>query len=71
MVRIRISEPRLLPQLIDSLVRADCLARLVDEATCEVVHPFASDEREMWTELRFFLRAWEGKVGGVRTELVA
>ena len=70
-MRVRISEPKLLPQLIESLLRGDCAARPVDETTCEVVHGAASDEREARIELTFFLRAWVAQHANVRAELVA
>jgi hypothetical protein len=69
-MRIRISEPRLLPQLLESLRRGDCLALPVDDATCEVVHEDARDEREARVELQFFVRAWAGAHPDVRAELV-
>jgi hypothetical protein len=69
-MRVRISEPRLLPQLVESLNRGDCLTMRVDDATCEVVHAEASDEREARLELTFFLRAWARAYPNVRAELV-
>lgn len=70
-MRIRISEPQLLPQLLESLSNGDCLATPVDAATCEVVHAQAADEREARIELLFFLRAWIRQHPDVRAELVA
>jgi hypothetical protein len=69
-MRVRISDPQLLPQLIESLLRGECAARPVDETTCEVVHASASDDREARIELTFFLRAWAGQHADVRAELV-
>ena len=70
-MRIRISEPRLLPDLVESLARGDCLTVPVDEATCDVVYADASDDREARIELLFFLRAWALSHREVRAELVA
>ena len=69
-MRVRISEPRLLPQLVESLTRGDCVTVRVDETTCEVMHREALDEREARLELTFFLRAWAGAHADVRAELV-
>ena len=70
-MRVRISEANLLSQLVESLRSGDCVARAIDETTCEVVHTTASDEREARIELLFFLRAWAGQHANVRAELVA
>jgi hypothetical protein len=70
-MRIRISEPRLLPHLLESLRRGDCLALPLDDATCEVVHEDAETEREARIELTFFLRAWLGAHPGAQAELLA
>jgi hypothetical protein len=69
-MRVRISEPRLLPQLGESLNRGDCLTLRVDETSCEVVHRAALDEREARIELLFFVRAWAGAHPDVKAELV-
>lgn len=70
-MRVRISEPRLLPLLVESLTRGDCLTVPVDDSTCDVLHQEALDEREARLELVFFLRAWAGGYPDVRAELVA
>lgn len=70
-MRIRISDPRLLPQLVESLVRGGCVPSALDAETCEVWHPLAFDESEARTELTFFLRAWSRQHADVRTELLA
>lgn len=69
-MRIRVSEPRLLPHLIESLRRGDAVPTPVDDMTCEVAYPVAADEHEARVELTFFLRAWLGQHPGGRAELV-
>jgi hypothetical protein len=69
-MRVRISNPDLLPKLLESLARGDCVTVPVDDATCEVVHRDALDEREARVELLFFLRAWAVSHPDVRAELV-
>lgn len=69
-MRIRVSEPRLLPHMVDSLVRGECVPTPVDPCTCDVVYPVAADEHEARLELTFFLRAWAGRHPGTRAELV-
>jgi hypothetical protein len=69
-MRVQVSEPRLLPQLVDSLLRSDCVATRVDDRTFEVLHADAHDEHEARVELLFFLRAWANGHPDVRAELV-
>lgn len=69
-MRVRISEPGLMTNLVESLQRGDCLSAPVAEDECQVVHPFALDELEARVELMFFLRAWAISYPDVRVELV-
>jgi hypothetical protein len=69
-MRVHISDPRCLATLIDDLVRGGCVPAKVDE-TVEVVHPAASDADEAWTELRFFLRAWQSRHPQVVVKMTA
>ena len=57
-MRVRLTEPNLLADLVDILSRNGCVARLVDDDTCVVVHVHARDPEEAWRELAFFIRAW-------------
>jgi hypothetical protein len=57
--RVRISEPALLPGLIDAFLRNHCVAQRLDDETCLVVHVRAHDTDEARKELNFFLRAWQ------------
>lgn len=70
-MRVQISDSRCLGTLIDDLVRGGCLPAKVDDETVEVVHPAASDADEAWTELRFFLRAWQSRHPQVVVKMIA
>jgi hypothetical protein len=56
-VTIRISDGRLLGQLIEALQRAGCAAARVGDDRCRV-STVAADESQAYLELRFFARAW-------------
>jgi hypothetical protein len=58
-VRVTVSLGALLPELIDSLRNAGCFAAPLSEHTCAVRYPRAVDEREMRSEVVFFVRAWQ------------
>lgn len=60
-MRVHVSDSGCLGTLIDDLLRGGCVPAKVDDETVEVVHPAASDADEAWTELRFFLRAWQSR----------
>lgn len=70
-MRVHVSDPRCLGTLIDDLARGGCVPAKVDDETVEVVHPAASDADEAWTEMRFFLRAWESRHPQVVLKLTA
>jgi len=55
---LRISEPRLLDDLVAALARNGCVAHRLGPHACRVVHVHATDAAEARQELRFFLRAW-------------
>ena len=57
-MRIRLSEPQLVPHLMGSLLQNGCVVERTDETTCTVVHVDATDGGEAEVEVRFFLRAW-------------
>lgn len=58
-MKVRLSDPSCLPELVDDLRRGGCVPSTVGEGTLEVVHPNARDAREACTEIGFFLRAWQ------------
>jgi hypothetical protein len=60
-LRVRISEPELLPALAESFLRNHCVAQPVGDDTLIVVHVRARDPREAWEEVAFFLRAWQAR----------
>jgi hypothetical protein len=60
-IYVRISEPTLLPALIESFLRNHCVAQRIDNDTCAVVHVHARDAREASQEVAFFLRAWQAQ----------
>ncbi len=64
-MRVRLSQPRLLAELVESFNRNDCVAHRADDETCAVVHVHANDPAEAWTEVAFFLRAWQQQHPGV------
>jgi hypothetical protein len=63
-MRVRVSDPALLPELVSHLLQNDCVAQPVDEETCRVVHVHAHDGSEAFAELLFFLRAWQARQRG-------
>ena len=58
-LKIRIGDPALLPELISALAHSDCIAQRVGSDACRVVHVFAGHAEEALTELAFFVRAWQ------------
>ncbi len=65
-MRVRISDPRLLPDLVAAFLRSDCVAQPVGADTCDVVHVHARDTREASLEVTFFVRAWQARHRTVR-----
>jgi hypothetical protein len=68
-MEVRVSEPRLLPDLIDSFLRNDCVAHRVGDDACSVVHVHAVDAAEAWLEVSFFVGAWQTRHEGVTASL--
>jgi len=58
-MHVRISEPALLPELMDLFLRNDCVAHPVATDACLVLHVHANHGSEARQELAFFLRAWQ------------
>jgi hypothetical protein len=69
-MRVHVSDPRAVPDLVASLFRGACVAIRIDRYTCEVFHPEAIDESEAKTELGFFLKAWQCRFYGVEAVLI-
>jgi hypothetical protein len=70
-IRIRLTEPRLWWDLLQSLGEGGCSAVQLEDGTVEITHSEASDQREARLELMFFVRAWQTKYPHVAVELVA
>jgi hypothetical protein len=64
-MRVRISEPALLPELVKALLRSGCLASTVGKDACVVMHIHAADAAEARREVTFFLGAWRLGHAGV------
>jgi hypothetical protein len=58
-MHVRISEPQLLPDLLDVFLRNGCVAQSLAEDSCIVVHVHAGNASEAWREVAFFLGAWQ------------
>jgi hypothetical protein len=58
-VRVTISIGALMPELIDSLRNTGCFAAQLSDHACAVRYPRAVDERELRSEVEFFVRAWQ------------
>jgi hypothetical protein len=65
-LRLRISEPVLLPALVESFLQHGCVAQRVAADSLVVVHVHAADPDEAAQELTFFLRAWQRRHPHVR-----
>ena len=68
-VMLEIQSPSLLPELVERLTANGCVTRPIDDRVCHVVHTDAADAAEEWTEVQFFLRAWQARNGGVEITL--
>jgi len=58
-IKVGISEPTLLEELMSALLRNGCIAQRVAADTCLVIHVQAGNEDEARQELDFFVRAWQ------------
>ena len=57
-MRVRLTEPTLLAELIAVFLRNGCVAQAVGDDSCVVVHVHARNTDEAWREVAFFVRAW-------------
>lgn len=57
-LEVCISEPPLLDELIQTLLRHGCVAHRSGAATCRVVHVHATHAGEAELELGLFMRSW-------------
>jgi hypothetical protein len=70
-MRVHVSDPSVITDLVISLLKGDCVPELVAECTVDVIHPYAVDDKEARVEISFFLRAWKSKHYGIDVALVA
>jgi hypothetical protein len=59
-MRIRVSQPALVPDLVEFLGRASCETESVRGATLEVALPCVPDIRRARRDLNLYLAAWRG-----------
>jgi hypothetical protein len=59
-VRIRVSQPALVPDLVEFLGRAFCRTESVHGSVVEVALPSAADGTRARRELDLYLAAWRG-----------
>jgi hypothetical protein len=70
-IEVRISEPRLLDELMAALLRNRCVTHQLRRDSCAVVHVDASDTDEALRELEFFVGAWQLAHPGVSAHVSA
>ena len=70
-MKVHLSDPSYLFELVSDLLRGGCVSRPVDDETLEVVYPDAETADEARTELTFFLRAWQSKHPDVDVRLAS
>jgi hypothetical protein len=64
-MRVHITEPELLPDLVERLLRSRCIAYIVGERSCAIVHVEAEDAEEARREVEFFVQAWRAEHPGL------
>jgi len=69
-MRVRLSQPALMPDLVDFLHRASCRTDGVHGATVEVELPAVQDATVARRDVDLFLAAWCGLHPGVRTTIL-
>lgn len=70
-IEVRISEPRLLDELMSALLRSRCVTQRLGRDACVVVHVDAANPDEAQRELAFFVGAWQLRHPGVLTTISA
>ena len=68
-LRLELSDADFLAEIMSALSRNGCLTHRVTPKVCRVVYPRASDAREAWLEIGFFIRAWQVHHPGVQAVL--
>jgi hypothetical protein len=70
-LKVRVGNPQLVEDLVETLRGADCDATVIDPHTCGVAFLDGTDPRLARMEIRFFLRAWQCKHGATDVLLLA
>jgi hypothetical protein len=70
-IEVRISEPRLLDELMSALLRHRCVTHRLAPDACVVVHVDAAAPDEALRELEFFVNAWRLGHAGVSASVSA
>jgi hypothetical protein len=68
-LQLELSDADLLAEIMGALSRNGCLTKRITPRVCRVVYPRASDAREAWLEVGFFIRAWQIHHPGVEAIL--
>ena len=68
-LQLELNDEVLLAEIMDALARNGCLTNQIAPTACRVVYPRASDHREAWLEVGFFVRAWQVSHPGVEAQL--
>lgn len=69
-MQVRVSDPAVLPDLVEFLGRALCVAAHRRGCTLDVELPHATSPERARRELELYLAAWRGLHPGVAAELV-
>jgi hypothetical protein len=68
-LQLELSDADLLAEVMGALSRNGCLTNRINPKVCRVVYLRASDAREAWVEVGFFIRAWQIHHPGVEAIL--
>lgn len=68
-LQLELSDADHLAEIMGALSRNGCLTNRITPKVCRVVYPHASDLREAWLEIGFFVRAWQVHHPGVEASL--
>ena len=68
-LQLELNDADLLAEVMGALSRNGCLTNRIAPKVCRIVYPRASDAREAWLEVGFFIRAWQIHHPGVEAIL--
>ena len=68
-LKLELNDADFLAEIMAALSRNGCLTNRITPKVCRVVYPRASDAREAWLEIGFFIRAWQVQHPGVEAVL--